>query len=156
MASPAVAGSEGDLTSAFRTEVNQYRNMGDPGFALDRPEGFISPLVDDLTTPRQVCDEQIFGTWFSWSEATREEIENLPISIEIWLDDEVLDTVRTPIKQRKLTNPLPDQDWVFVFTEGVPVLGTLDEGTHFLTYLFVAPWGSLPVTLELDVSSAYC
>jgi hypothetical protein len=157
MASPAAAGPKGDLTSAFRTEANQYRNYED-GFVPDRPEGFITALLPPGSpTTIEVCDEQVVGTWFSWNEASREELENLPSNIEIRLDGEVLDTVRTPIKQRKLRNPLPDQDRVFVFTEGVPVLGTLSEGTHLLEYALIAG-GVEVVTLSLtiNVSDAYC
>jgi len=142
-AAPALAGGKGELTSAFRNEVNQFNPDFDPDGPLERPEGFINVFGP---SPVEVCDELIVGTWFSLTGFTKDFFDGL--FFEYRLDGEVLNDRTTPPRRRIL-----DGERVWAVTAGVPVIGTLDAGTHVLE----GDFGALGLfTVEIDSSSAHC
>lgn len=140
-AAPAVAGGKGELTSAFRNEVNQFNPDFD--LTIDRPEGFI-PVFSPA--PVEVCDDQIVGTWFSLTGETKNFFDGF--FFEYRLDGEVLNDKTTPPRRRTL-----EGERVWAVTAGVPVIGTLDAGTHVLE----ADFGAFGLfTVDIDSSSAHC
>jgi hypothetical protein len=139
---PAVASSEGELTSAFHSELRQFNHPNFDG--LDRPEGQITPF--DGPGPVSICDDLVVGTWFT----VLDEKDTLEaFSIEFRLDGVLLDSTRTPNRGTKVSG---EKAWGM--TTGVPVIGTLDAGSHSLEYsLFFdgSPIGVLSV--EIDSNS---
>lgn len=150
MASPAAAGPKGDLTSAFRNEVNQFAVDDPADLDLDRPTGHVTPLSSP--GPIAVCDTEMIGTWYSIFDADRSVLA--PFTAEFFLDGEELDKTRTPIRKRTFAG-----DLVYIVTEGVPVIGTLDVGMHTLEYRFDEDGdGVIDFTFStvLDVSPTNC
>jgi hypothetical protein len=141
----------GELNSAFRTEVNQFRVDLSDAPPLVRPEGHLSPFVSE---PASVCDELIVGTWISLLDFDRAELART--TWDITLDGEPLDVVQTPVRKRKLTDSSAGQS-LLAFTRGTPVIGTLDEGVHVLEYVFYED--GIPVfvaTRDIDSSPSHC
>lgn len=143
IAAPAIAGPRGDLTNSFHNELNQFK--ADDFAGLDRPEGHISPFGG--TDPVLVCDDLVVGTWFSILDPTRAGLEE--VTAEFRLDGELLNATRTPAKK----TPHPEDGDGWGITNGVPVIGTLDAGTHTLEYSFN---DGFVATIGIDSSPAHC
>jgi hypothetical protein len=141
-AAPAVASSEGELTSAFHSELSQFNHPNFDG--LDRPQGHITPF--DGPGPVSICDDLVVGTWFT----VFDEKDNLEaFSIEFRLDGVLLDSTRTPARGAKF---LGEKSWIL--TTGVPVIGTLDVGSHSLEYsLFFDGFPIGVLSVEIDSNS---
>ena len=139
---PASAGNgKGELTSAFNHEINDIRKD-----QLDRPDGHFTALYG----LQGMCNALVTGTWWSTNEDTRDEVD--AFTSVITLDGEVLDTVRTQPKKMKI-----DGETRWGVTEGVPVVGTLDDGVHTIEYEFFVHgvfWESY--SSDIDVSDAHC
>jgi hypothetical protein len=140
---PAVASSEGELISAFHSELSQFNHPNFDG--LDRPEGHITPF--DGPGPVSICDDLVVGTWFTVFDE-KDTLE--AFSIEFRLDGVLLDSTRTPARGAKF---LGEKSWIL--TTGVPVIGTLDAGIHSLEYdLF---FDGLPIAvLSVEIDSNSC
>ena len=142
LAAPAVAGSRGELTSAFHNELNQFKRDDFAGTV--RPKGHISPFGPG---PLQVCDALVVGTWYALFGEDRAELADT--AAEFRLDGELLTATRTPPKK----TPIPGDGPGWAIVEGVPVIGTLDPGTHTLEYIFN---DGFEVGIEVDSSSDHC
>ena len=145
-AGSATAGSDkGELISAFNTEINDLRKDD-----LNRPDGHIGLLPDSV----EICDDLVVGTWVSVLLLEDRSAADV-VTIEITLDGELLDAKRTQPKKMKF-----DDGTSWGFTEGVPVLGTLDAGVHTLEYTTDLDGdGGFPpaiFTITITVSSANC
>ena len=103
-------------------------------------EGRISPFAEGQV----FCDDQVLGLWVIHYD--REDFaEDMPrIVNEFTLDGEVLKLKRTPIKVAFPTYKDEEGYKYLWFAEGVPVLGTLEVGTHLSEF-----------TVSLDGESYY-
>lgn len=141
-AAPASAGPRGELTSAFNNEYNDIRR----GNGLEnRPEGHINVEAGFV----EICDDLVVGTWWSWD--LDDKATTFLITVEISLDGAAMDEARTPPMKNK-SNP---SETLWGFTEGVPVLGTLEAGTHTLVYDYYFD-GVLMLTNSTVIAVAEC
>lgn len=137
LAGTALAGdsSVGALQAAFNTWGNavdtiEWNVPNEVAVVHAAPikglEGRISPFADG----QEFCDDQVLGLWVVHYD--REDYaEYLPRIINTFtLDGEVLKLKRTPIKVAFPTYKDEEGYKYWWFAEGVPVLGTLEVGTH--------------------------
>ena len=144
-----VQGVQRSVRVAWRSWVIDPVTVAAPALCggLDRPEGFISPFQGD----REVCDDLIVGTWFSWVHLTRTELTEIDFRHEFVLDGVALDLTTTSISRVRTANPTP----VWGFTVGAPVIGVLDAGVHILevtAFLDGVPIDFLPI----EITSVSC
>ena len=139
VAAPAVAGPKGALTSAFHNEVNQFGTGG----GVERPEGHISPFSGSVS----ICDDLVVGSWYSLLDPDRDVLGTITASFT--LDGDLLNAVQTPDRRRSV-----DGESLWIYTRGVPVIGTLDVGTHILeVVIFEDGQPPFPVSVTIEVSS---
>lgn len=112
------------------------------------PEGRIAPFGED----RLICDELVAGTWVIWFGDDKDAVAS--VTNEFTLDGEILELTRTPLKR---FNDPEEKGWWFA--EGVPVLGTLDPGTHEIVWTFDASelfgFGDT-ITTNVEVDAVHC
>ena len=132
------------LMAAFNT----FANAGDtivynvPNYvALEHaaPVTGFDRKISPFSVGQEFCDDTVLGTWASiwfWDE----EMDFIKASyVEITLDRQMLELDRTPIKRAFPT--IHDGTKYWWYAQGVPVLGTLDEGTHSLfTSLYIGEY----------------
>jgi hypothetical protein len=149
IAVPAVASSDrGELTSAFNTEINQFKTDAFAGF--DRPDGFITPLGFP-PQPQLICDDLVLGTWYTVFDESRSVLTTAAFEVE--LDGELLDP------KRKIRRVRFEGELVWGLTEGVAVIGSLSEGLHTLVYRFDFEGDGvfeLAIPTDIDVSPEHC
>jgi parallel beta-helix repeat protein len=123
----------GELVAAFHATLGGGSVINSRGIADAvaspqlNPEGRIEPFGGE----ENICDNLVIGTWATVFDATAESLDawRFEFSLDSGDGAEVLDTVRTPNK--RIPQGDDNQWW---FTEGVPVLGTLDPGTYDLWF----------------------
>ncbi|MFN2197095.1 MAG: hypothetical protein ACK2UW_13335 [Anaerolineales bacterium] len=83
------------------------------------------------------CDDTVLGTWVTWMFGEYEWEDRAYIEAsysEITLDGELLELERSSIKRAYPTIHYDGYKF-FSYTQGVPVLGTLEAGTHTLSWV---------------------
>jgi hypothetical protein len=87
----------------------------------------ISPFFD-----QELCTGTVYGTWVTWFWTAAERAAGDPGLLTTEFD---LDGVPLAVQQTSLHRavpPLGPNEWCF--SEGIPVLGTLEAGSHTLTW----------------------
>lgn len=154
----AAASPEGALIAAFNTLGNAFDTLtwlvpNDVASMHAAPALGVFEYRINLWNPDQVfCDNQVLGTWITWifwgEELDGDFIENS--WNEITLDGQPLELQRTALKRAWPTFHDPEFDFKFWFySEGVPVLGTLEAGTHDLSFRSSLPGADSDITFEV-------
>jgi hypothetical protein len=132
----AAPSPEGALRAAFQSGVtgggvirfqvpnSQAELVAAPAIGLDYR---ISPFLD-----QELCTGTVYGTWVTWlwTEAERAAGDPGLLTTEFDLDGVPLVVQRTSL--HRIKPPAGPNDWGF--SEGIPVLGTLEAGSHTLTW----------------------
>lgn len=118
------AGVTGGGVIRFQVPNHQAELVAAPVVGLDYR---ITPFSD-----QELCTGTVYGTWVSWAFTAAERAAGDPdlLSNELDLDGVPLNVERTPL--HALRPPLGPNEWCL--SEGIPVLGTLEPGLHFLTW----------------------
>jgi hypothetical protein len=118
------AGVAGGGVIRFQVPNSQAELVAAPVVGLDYR---INPAAD-----QELCTGTMYGMWVTWFLTAAEREAGVPglVSDEFDLDGVPLDVERTSV--HRLRPPASPNDWCF--SEGIPVLGTLSEGTHTLTW----------------------
>ncbi len=144
MASFNAAGS-GGLAIINHSDVAP--NVASPQIS---PEGRLTPFGGE----EFVCDELVVGTWVIWFSDDDDKDALAAVTNEFSLDGETLELTRTPLKRFN-----SDEEKGWWFAEGVPVLGTLDAGSHEIEWTFDAEelfgFGGTEIT-SVQVDASYC
>lgn len=133
---------EGALRSAFNTNMNggdtvEWWVPNDVAETHAAPVlGFYENRISLFNEGQVFCDDTVLGTWVRWifwgedeDRAYAEASYN-----EITLDGEPLELERSALKRAYPT--LHYEDYKFYgYSQGVPVLGTLEPGTHTLSWV---------------------
>lgn len=133
---------EAALRSAFNTILNGADTV--EWVANDVAEVHAAPVLGvnehriSLFNEGQVfCDDTVLGTWVTWifGEYEWEDRAYIKASYsEITLDGEPLELERSGIKRAYPTIHVEGYEF-FAYSQGVPVLGTLEAGTHTLSWV---------------------
>jgi hypothetical protein len=118
------AGVTGGGVIRFQVPNSQAELVAAPAVGLDYR---INPFDD-----QELCTGTVYGTWATWFFTTAERTAGDPslVSNEFDLDGVPLDVQRTSL--HRIRPPAGANDWGF--SEGVPVIGALDPGSHTLTW----------------------
>lgn len=118
------AGVTGGGVIRFQVPNSQAELVAAPVVGLDYR---INPFSD-----QELCVGTVYGTWATWFFTSAERAEGDPglLTNEFDLDGVPLDVERTSL--HRLRPPAGPNDWVL--SEGIPVLGSLAQGTHTLRW----------------------